>query len=306
MNSRWLKNLPMLVSAFLVGCAPGNDTIRINAHVVDKETGQVLTGVKASITERRGSLLAQDFVAKKNAYQMVDGTFKHTCASCLSVTVLFRADGYYSERRVYVRPEDQVHGDAPEADVIMERHGEYVTLYDYIGRVIASEHASDTVVVPVGPRPRNDITLTRLLEKTDDSTEPLPPYLELSVAVHSDGTIRTQPHPRVRDINSPVRPVLAISTQESGLIPYSPTESHIHLIRREMRWAPDSGYQPTLELDPDADTWFFARIGDRYGMGRVTGPVVVQTEDGIQVQASVLLHVNPDGSRNLNSRRASP
>ena len=299
----------LILASLVSGCskALGNRTIEIRARVVDKETGQPINNVEASITERSASVTGQDFLERNTSQQWVNGIFEYTCNACLSVTVLLRADGYYAEKRVYTKAADNTPGDDPTADIPMEGHAEYVTLLDYHGRLIASEDPLETVVLPMLDRPRNDTRLERLKNNAASAGQSIPAYLTLVVSTNEDGSIATQPHPRVRSYEIPETAFIDFTMAEGGVIPFTPTERHIHLIRREMRLAPESGYQPRLELMGDEKQWFYARIGGRYGMGSATAPTVIRHQDGSRsVEISVSLQLNPDGTRNLNSRRANP
>ena len=296
-----------IIASLLLSRAMGNRRIRIQAPIVDSETGQPLLGVRTIITERRASLFVRDFVTTSDFRREVDGTFGHTCASCLSVKVLFMADGYYSETHTYRADGNPMRGKGLKDDVVMAKHGEYVTLYEYKGRVVAADSLAETSVLPIGDLPGPTIRNHRLYERAAKSTESPTTYLQLSVSTSGDGAIITQPHPRVRTSEIPLSALLEFSTTDSGFIPYLAIHTQAHKIYREMRLAPVSGYQTRLELKAEQDSWFYAKIGDRYGLGRATAPVVIKTQSGERrVEVSVILHVNPDGSTNLNGSQLNP
>lgn len=73
---------------------------------------------------------------------------------------------------------------------------------------------------------------------------------------------------------------------------------------RRLREAPDSGYLSKVTLDLqdahfDGDTFFFyCRIGDRYGKGRLSRPFSPRSKPD-ELSATIRIHLNADGGRAL-------
>ena len=78
-------------------------------------------------------------------------------------------------------------------------------------------------------------------------------------------------------------------------------------IYREIRTAPLEVYQSTLKLDTAdinaGDFYFFCRIGDLYGRGRVVMPSFSSGAGQQVVRAYIEIRMNLSGGRNVESAR---
>ncbi|WP_439136066.1 hypothetical protein, partial [Pseudomaricurvus sp.] len=101
----------------------------------------------------------------------------------------------------------------------------------------------------------------------------------------------------------PVSAIMDFTAAEGGVVPYEPHATVQREIHREMILAPVDGYQPQLVLDPTlrGSTWFYVRIGARYGRGRAFTPSLESTENGQRLVVTFQLFLNPNGSRNLET-----
>jgi hypothetical protein len=73
---------------------------------------------------------------------------------------------------------------------------------------------------------------------------------------------------------------------------------------RRMTEAPESGYEPSMELSASESpptVYFYCKVNGKFGKGMVTGRPIIATEEDRQVaRAAILVYINPTGSRNVS------
>lgn len=99
-------------------------------------------------------------------------------------------------------------------------------------------------------------------------------FLVLEPAFAADGSSVLREKSGESDFfDAPAPAVLDLSHANGGVVPYEPTTRNVRMAFREMKVAPEDGYQPRIELEPGRqDLYFYCRIDGKFGKGRITAP----------------------------------
>ena len=277
--------------------------------VLDSETGQPIRDVQMVVTKGyfgEGSPLVRK---TERIRQTVDGSFHFRCEPCIDLHVSFTTDGYREESvhlgGIEARLRSSVENESEATfvgNILLEPLWNPVRLQRYRARlVVDADPTTAQVFVFEGARGQ-EMSWHRVQERARNSSEPLR-YLRLVTATDASGQPEAVLEEGSRYSKIAATAKIDLSSADGGIIVYDSMGMSPVELRRKMIEAPASGYQQYLQLDPKADgpVSFFVRIGDRFGRGAAYPPVLEQTSTGQRLVATVELHLNPDGTRNLET-----
>ncbi len=279
--------------------------IEASGTVLDADTGRPLGNVKMVATTGHFDPTKTSLRSTETTRQTVEGSFRYGCENCSDARLRFLAEGYHSQVvRLHVSD-----GDGrppvlriPALTVTMEAIGEAVVLTSHRGQLMVGVDPSKVEVLPLTQKPIGTTTVEKARQRAQKSGDPLL-YIHLRTELDEAGVPRAVAHKTNQFFKTASSASLDFSTADGGVVVYQPEGRSVEEIRREMRQAPVEGYQPTLELDPNSGetVHFFVRIGDVYGRGSAGPPVLERTREGHRVVVATEIHLNPDGSRNLET-----
>ncbi len=296
-----------------------NATIDVSG-TVRGEDGRPLGGVVLDARASRFDLASESFSSKaESRFELREGRFAFSCRSCSGAVLHFSRDGYYSET-LRLAVEKQVEGTgrlASEAAQNLRRDDLEIVLRSAANQVQLVRYEAFVQSAADGPRRvaalRRDlgsrgVAFDRLDAPPSREARYLPGYVQLLAAVDADGALAAEPLPDVPGarMRFPMPPTLDFGPAGGGVVVHRHAGGNPAEVYREMRTAPKDGYVDALVLDPPARgdvTYFYFRVGDRYGKGRAVSPSFDQ-EDGEEVVAAyVELRLNPTGDRNVETSR---
>lgn len=281
--------------------------IQVSGRIVD-DKGKPLDDVIMEITRLEYDDLQSTDLKEIKKTRTVNGRFDYACDNCSGVRLQFAKDGYYRDTLEFVTYGD----DTPNREVInknlivkLAKMGQRVVLHRYSGMLKVTKNSSDILPFSFGqttraePLERLDVASKRYRHEGEVR------YLELKVRRDANGEIVLQeiawPGTRSK-IERPVDAMLDFTAADGGVIGYEPVSHFVRKIGLEMRRAPETGYQATLALDPetDNDQYFYCRIGDHYGRGRITPVMINSNSQGRYASANIAIRLNPTpGDTNL-------
>lgn len=292
----------------------------VNAEIslsgqVEGEDGKPLERVRLHVRKNRVSLMAESFLSwDETTTDLADGRFAVDCRSCSSVELFFSKPGFYSESRTFhvgssersgdrVNPEeatDLLHADLR---VTLRSSQNKTQLVTYSSLMMAGAHGPVTVA-PLRRGLGRRVKPERLGEPLGSDERNLPGFIRLVATLTDEGTLAViDPDALVR---KPKLPILDFTEAGGGLILHRYAEGAPKQTYRAMSVAPEDGYQAHITLDTEGRSggryYFYCRIGNRYGKGRVSLPLISHDDAGQEVvQASIEVRLNLDGSRNLET-----
>ena len=134
-----------LVSSFQIMA----DNIKAEGNIVNAVTGEPVTSVSLVITVARFNLFADFFRSSKTERRTVDGNYQVGCYWCSSLRVLFFAEGYHSETRVFGEQ------NFSSSNIIkMQPVMDAVTLVHYRGRLVVHQKEDENRILPLGSKCR--------------------------------------------------------------------------------------------------------------------------------------------------------
>lgn len=318
---KFIRTLVSLLICFQFSAcisASNNASITLAGEVID-QLGRPLAQVRLNERTSRFSLRSESLLSSTtSAEDLDDGRFRITCNRCSSIEISFSKQGYYSETLVFhVEKRESSNGRLSTAVAIdMERSDLQVVLRSNENRanLIRYEgYLRSTAAGPVTVAPlRRDlgsrgVQTSRLSQAPDSDANYLPGYISLLAASTDQLTLSEQARPEVRGAYFPIPlpPVLDFSEADGGIVLYELTEENPRSVYRAMVNAPLDGYQDSLELPTlqrSGVFYFYCRIGDLYGKGRVGLPSFGHADDGQEVVGAYIeIRLNMDGSRNLET-----
>ena len=265
---------------------------------VHDATGQPVAGA-FSYSHSRYYSFARDWAEDSKSNVIVSG-----CLYCAALEVRVRADGFESEE-IRLSPHH-------EADT-----GDRIVLQQFLFGMINRVQVTLVEVPDVEPL----VYEAQLVSRTTQPEVVLALHPQLSGRARFQGLgLRIRELTRGRELEAPFIALLvdtgdAASTRvtlrgvDGGFVfvpPMNGVPRHgaYRETYRRLREAPDNGYMPEVRLDRrdahfDGDTFFFyCRIGDRYGKGRLSKPYSPRS-DPDEVSATIRIHLNADGGRAL-------
>ena len=282
-----------LVSSFQIMA----DNIKAEGNIVNAVTGEPVTSVSLVITVARFNLFADFFRSSKTERRTVDGNYQVGCYWCSSLRVLFFAEGYHSETRVFGEQ------NFSSSNIIkMQPVMDAVTLVHYRGRLVVHQKEDENRILPLGSKSRLSSSLEKARQRSVKQGNDLL-YIQLLTKLDKSGEPQMLMRNSLQDPRLAVSAIIDFSNAKGGVVPYTSTYVSPRDIRRSMFLAPEEGYQPKLELDTSAEgpIWFYVHIDGNYGRGRAFPPSLEDTGSGRRLVVSVELFLNPDGSRNLET-----
>lgn len=286
----------LLVLAAAVAVFLGRPML-VFGSVIDA-TGQPVAGA-FSYSDSKYYSFARDWAEGSDSSFIVSG-----CLFCAALEVRVRADGFESEE---IRL-------SPHHDVDT---GDRIDLRQFLFGMINWARVTLVEIPDVEPL----VYEARLMSRAMQPEEVLALHPQLSGrARFQDLGLRIRELTRGRELESPFI-ALMMDTGDAASIRVTlhgvdggfiivppmtgvPRHDAYRETYRRLREAPDDGYSSEVLLDiQDAhfagDTFFFyCRIGDRYGKGRLSKPYSPRS-DPDQLSATIRIHLNADGGRAL-------
>jgi hypothetical protein len=266
----------------------------------------------------------------------VDGTHIRTifdgCILCVSKRVRVRANGYETES-LQLSP---MHTFSPGDRVAISRwffgswqhitvrlYAEQEVTYSRIESPLLWRGGEPVQVASLHPDQGQRLSPAELSHQIRRETKGrvmVAPYIALEVELTDTGAPMTETRPfrvlqetpyrrTVREREVPVAS-LSLHHKEGGFILVPPMDglpdyNRYREIFRRLRTAPEEGYDPSVRLDFDLAHisedvfYFYCRIGDRYGKGKVNAPNFDAPREKGTVMAHVEIWFNDDGGRAL-------
>ncbi len=283
-----------------------NGAIRLGGVVIDDE-GRPLSEVTLGIEKCR--YLPFDDDGCTETEKVVNGVFHYQCRRCSWVRIYFSKNGYHHEEIDFAF-DPEVHDRAVEVTglrIQLDKVRNPVSLRELSGSLTVG--AGPAGVLPVGPWTTSSgppVEELKAMAKSEGKPE-IFAYVSLVAELDSDGNAVAIPYkpPGAATTFLKARSVfLDFSGADGGAIPYEGTETTPWRIFDKMREAPSSGYLRRLPLDPTWETglYFYCKLGDRYGKGRVSRPHVSRGPRGMEVEVYVKILLNTDGGRSVETK----
>ena len=235
-------------------------------------------------------------------YVVVEGDFYIRKEASISFELLFFKEGYYPQTRYFTasnRGEKRFGGiTITDLEIVLKKKPTPAPL-ERIEGVLKSSARGPLAVVKLAPGTRRET----LLKKELHGTASVGPHLFLELATEPGGDLTRGPFKIAGGpvVNVAVRPELVSSVAGDGFITYLPTNEYTPYMEvfREMIEAPETGYLPTLQVEPGTGYYihFFCRLGGLYGKGVTTRPRI-DVDGGEEIALTMpLILINPTGSR---------
>jgi hypothetical protein len=283
--------------------------INVEGCVVDEE-GSQLAGVTMDV--RKATFVGDPVrpTVEKRWRQVVDGCFELECEACTRFDVLFYKEGYFDLKRSWGMKPDGTTGKElidEGIEIVLELKPVPVDTIHYSGSLLLDATGVKEIVA-LGKRYQGTQVLRA--DKTMDSLSE--PFVRLVAERDAEGAFLTQDRPVAErkgvTRTAPVGARLHFSGPHDGLVPYDPKgeAKTVGDVYREMREAPASGYQSTIDFDKlepryRAGFYFYCRIDGKYGKGFISGPYFMSMNSFKEVGAQIDVKLNPDGSRNVTT-----
>jgi hypothetical protein len=252
----------------------------------------------------------------------IEGRFKIEASGFVSVELEFSCEGYY-DQKVFVAndPTEEHMKDfwkqpkpgwidiKKSLQVVMEKKGKITKLQEVKGLLTVTAKDGRTVLQflpPEKPTRADSVTIQPGAE-----AKALPErFLEAKTDQEADGSIaivqskRTN-SPLVDELPKSLK--LAVAGPNSGFVKVAPKYGE-RPIPRQMKSAPEAGYTPELLLEREEirsivfnfrPVYFYFKAGTLYGRGSLTGWTIAP--DRSKITAVVVLELQPDGTRNLET-----
>jgi len=283
--------------------------IDIQGTVVSDD-GRPLMGVRVDFYFRElGDVVARKKVVREEL--VADGEFRIMREGISAVHLTFHKEGYYSERWSYLFNEETPRSnpggfETVTVEISLEQKPEMAPLEKYSG-ILRFDLRGPTTGLEVERKSSRAASLWKDGERIEIERQhvvldgPETGSSELAVAQFKD-----EDQGRLRD--GLERGWIRFNTAEpgDGFVVYELASKPLRPEQgfREMRLAPERGYQPRLELtatESPPKVYFFCRINGRFGKGMVTGrPIIVVEDEHQEARAGVVLYMNPTGSRDVS------
>jgi hypothetical protein len=299
-----------------------NRALAVSGAVFDK-AGRPLSGVTVGVLEVRDrpSPIPGDVVYFSRSLVAHDGLFDVACeAPCLNLELQFRKDGYFpaaldvnqveviwglgtgQERRVPLRQAAKATNTLvtlermtePVAVDTMEVHPEADARESGKVGVLDLERGRGRSVTPAGAE--------RMVAKKGSAGAVA--LVRLALAPEAGGSPIAK---RMRESGTEAElpaPVVLTLGEGNGFVRYEPQSRKLDSIYRDMRRAPESGYGDLALTGESGEVFFYCKVGDRYGKGRVT-PIMLSRrgDDDPQVEVGVEIRLNRGGTRSVESAK---
>lgn len=230
------------------------------------------------------------------AYNLLsDGSFDADCGHCVAMDMWFYADGYQHERVSATIPAPWEPGTprplvgVGQATVRLRRTEGPATLR-LSGGTLRSDPLMPWGVLPLSWDKERDFSPLQLRvherdrrlfvlvkeqayppkEREYDAEEFFGPHLFLGRSWGLPLRFDSAP-PIPSSTSNEAELFLWASSSSDGFVAHATHQTIASFVYREMKEAPESGYEPRLAMPPEVrdELFFFVKIGNRYGKGRV-------------------------------------
>jgi hypothetical protein len=299
-----------------------NRPLSVSGAVFD-DAGRPLNGVRVLVLEFR-SVPTQSIGKishRSRSYTAHDGMFEASCEACLSLDLEFHRPGCMPQTLEVMRDEVVLgRGSATEQRFLMDADGARRNLFVTLTRMTEPVELDSYSVRPAAAvADAGKVGILDFDRRKGDSVsaEEVPREVSKRVADGEVATVHLRLAPEADGVavakvlrasgeiaESPSPVVLRLEGGEGGFVPYTPRASTLHTVYREMTQAPESGYAD-LTLSRDSGVvFFYCKVGDRYGKGRVT-PIMLSRRGGDdpQVEVGVEIRLNLGGTRSVESAK---
>jgi hypothetical protein len=297
-----------------------NAAMTLEGEVKDQD-GNALEQVHLGLRTSRFDLMSESFTSKdESVLELGDGRFHVSCRTCSGMTLHFSKDGYYSEtmnfhvekgemqdgRRSGEEAQNLVRTDV---EIVLRSDENEATLVRYESTLSSAADGPLRVAPLRRDLGSRGVLLEHLSKPPSRAAQYLPGYVRLRAALDDEGTLAARPLPDVPGarMRFPASAVLDFAEADGGIIFYQFADGDPKKTYRSMRTAPSDGYEPSLALDTanrDGTSYFYCRIGNLYGKGRVAVPSFGHTDAGQEVvMAYMEIRLNLDGTRNVETGR---
>ncbi len=320
-----------LCTISLSACTGGsafNGSIKLTGQVVDAQ-GAALGDVHVSVRKSSFTLSNSSFKSSdESRIELEDGNFEISCRTCTGIRLHFSKSGYYSETLDFGVKRESVPSDTEAAStaahdrygtnvesleqrdlrIVMRSTENQAQLDSYSGYLETSATGPLRVVPLRRDLGSSGVEIDQLHKPPSKSAKMLGGHVQLLVTITEDGRLAARPMLDVpgAQFRKPAATALDFSKANGGVLLYEFSDESPPTVYRAMATAPNDGYQLSLYVDSDdrsGDYYFYCRVGQWYGKGRIAKPSF-QTSDGRQVVGTyVEMRINPDGSRNLETSR---
>jgi hypothetical protein len=290
-----------------------------SGSVVDQD-GRTLSDVEVGVWEQiltgQGGLV----IKREWTETVFDGGFETSCDDCSVLRLRFSKEGFYAKvvEVVYL---GETKGDLPEVihrtggilptverrgiSVVLERaEHQPVNLIRMSGRLDAGPDWYAHALV-VNPGRSRTVPLEVLLAKAGSGD--MPEYIALEPGLDEKGALAfTSAKAGGLLRPSPAPAVIDFSKSGGGVVFYQPSTDVMALAYREMKEAPEDGYESrvVVEAGRGDDVYFYCFINGMYGKGRFTGlRFEYRNREPRGVSLGIEILLNPDGTRNLEDIR---
>lgn len=314
-RTRWflLCAIPLLSSC--IGSFGLNADITVSGQVED-EDGAPVENVRLDVSQGRADLTSESFTSYSDSTELLEnGQFQVGCSNCSSLQLHLSKPGFHTETRSFrvAEPEATEGSRTASAAEDVERLNLRVVLRSSANAVqlVRYRHqlqSSATEVIRVAPLRRDLGTRGASLDQLDKTpsatAQPLPGYVQLQL----DDALKTIVGETSTQLTTsgPVRAVVDFSEANGGVVLHEFASGDSGTVYRDMLTAPAEGYQSELVLNTEdgyGGYFFYCRIGNQYGKGRVNRPELSIRDGEFTVVTSIELRMNPDGSRNVETIR---
>lgn len=294
----------------------------LKGMVVDEE-GKILDKVSLRISESRLKEMGTKNEGVDRS-QEVNGEFTVEVNGADCVDIWFYRDGYYSEHLSFSTDEalpknwdsrvmrgEKVDSAVVKRDglrVVLEKYGKLADLTMFPASLRSSVDGDATVwnLAILSDGQGKDVKNVR-----DEASLPASCFY-LDPQVDASGKLLVQQVLLGSTEQQCPGKVRVVMKGDGGFVPVLTVAQTNQRQYRKMKEAPVNGYQKELVLDADAikryfqsrdeakpGTFFYVKIGKLYGKGKLA----VNFARNNAVEATIVLHIQPDGSRNMEGER---
>jgi hypothetical protein len=297
--------------------------IKVRGTVVD-ENGQKLQGVNLSLTVGKTKLLG---LGSEDSYEKrtVNGDYSVGFSDCSSVELFFYKEGYYDAKvffRVKLSPEDEnalstggkiapKNVETNNVTVVLEKMKSPTYLKSFTEEIEFTPSTGSGRVVIIDPSSKSQRGKVISVSDVRDVQHLAANCFAIIAETDSDGKMPTVHYPGPQKTvprDYPKKLHIIANTADGGFVVF-PQKGHD--LSRYMRTAPAEGYQREIVYDEafyaeqatrgDGEgegLWIYCKMGGWFAKGRLSRPDIV----GSNVSVRIVLRIQPDGSRNLETK----
>ena len=284
-------------------------SVDLSGRVVDSEGTPIKDVTIKYVFRKLQDVLSADEIDYKRI--KVDGDFRFKESDISSVHLTFLKEGYYAETWSYGFHPDRRRNNPDgveriEIEIVLEKQPPSAPLKKYQG-ILRTASNGPISVVEIERQGSGEAWLWKNGQKRELSW----PYVFL---VAGDGP--DMPLPLVEFKSEDQRFLkkglrrgwieFSDFAEGDGFVVHEQSEhfDRVEIGMRQMTEAPESGYEPRIELsvsESPPKVYFYCKVNGKFGKGMVTGrPIIAIEEDRQVARAAILVYINPTGSRNVS------